>query len=1010
MNHGFGDSSPSGCCDKFDVWGISCNAPNFLSYYRELGPTSFSDAFESYDLLGDVSNDLGTTSSTVYKPELFPRVAGGTNWPMFASKVPSSYPYGVCSKFPLVSSHSGGTWSVQLENPAVEHYHYTIDTTDYDEPYFIYCFGSRAIYVDGEQKYVGYRYSSFTKNNQPFNDTYYAPDNRYPGKIAIIDINAQTLLGTYDIETADQNVFGTATTMENSFYNDFAPGVISVYNFHGCITAGGLPAQNVSIGRDYAIYSTYHPTENTGGWNVCRAQYTGTRLGVPESLKIFNAENVGVGPYRSDYQIMLPSNRVYIRTTGSQPDECWVCAKTISPTPKLVTGRWLSDVYKPGVGSEDESTGMADGTLATGEIQNIILDASNPPAEYADESWADLQVRSYNHINGDDLLIFTTAGDGGNIVGTQSATFETGNINAGLPTGVLHFDNGGSEEFDIWIGDTNYVQSGTHSATTQFQDVTKIASVILGITVNVTTQSDMTFWYIHDNRKYGSREPPWVSLTNFPEPENGFTIKVNGQLTPITIGTTGYDSSYIDNVFVPSDNPNNDPDWYLSWRKVTITLPPGTNRITWTTNRRWQDNGHLQTWIDSIIFPELLLGDDINAKKRWFFAGGKLRRAKYWTWAKYDDEYEYDIASRVSTVPDFITKDNQGRIYYGNPHYVCRILIDENGDDSLDETFGGPGSHDPTHNGYFRFTASPNVQPLDDPCEDNDPRWASDQIDDPKWGGFQILPTNSTIQIRGANGTLRDADKMPWGTGMYLFTGSVNSKHINGELFKSMAVSKGRWSQRPSCWTLSLDGKSAEPHLEMLWRGNIDNPTWPDHAPFNVPPYASNFDVSDFNEWTPGRPGSFRPRDVFNLRSNSTAPRLSHTNWILPRSYSDAFSRPHQFCWYSRSYDPPNDPMDPVYWHPDWDVATAVGLGVYGGPWGSARWSLIQSHHCPTSFKWILYNSTDPDYVDLCIGDTGTGDQTLQAYKMNIKLDCLDVSIWPITDFDAVDNSGGSCC
>lgn len=1024
----------SGCTPPFDVWGISINAPCIQPYMIEPGPIQTWAIGFSYDLYGSQANTHQGSEPRQVKivPDLFPRVSGGTSWPMFAAKVPSSYPYGSCNHTSTPdSSKADGTWSVELETVIEHGEHNEQDTIDY----WRWVFQSRAIYVDWEQKFVVYRFSS---KHTDFGLTVFqaTPGAEVFGTFSVIDIKQQTIpisidttFSEYTIDGNLQQYQSTQTEMEYGFPFILLDSPGTFNSQLGYDDSQQPVAQAISYGQEYLLASSYNPNSTFGAsWLIGRIRYRGTRLGVTPSAEFFSSRplTVGTGQYVNPLLITLPSCRVFIKSDALQPDECWVVAiSNNNGIPKLATGRWLNKDYSIEYGDGTEEHGFADGTLRETEVENWIINLDNSSQHHIQpvpgESWDDIRVRCYNHIDGQDLLLFTSNSAGSEKTAIPTADFE-GGIDSGLPDG-FNFINGGTAELDIWVPSTDYKKNGTYSAKTSFQDVTKNAEVSMRLSVHVVNNnSTLTFWYMHDNRRYGYHQtgPPWTSLTNFPEVDNVFEFRVDGNLIPITIDGNSYNTSRIDNVFVPSDN-NNTEAWYYTWRHVSVTLSAGTHTLSWTTKQVWQVNGQLQTWLDDIVFPLVLISDDVDAKKRWFYAAGKVRQAKYWAWKKQDDEDDTTIdEQRTSrTVPDFITMDRQGRIYYGNPHYVCRILIDDNGDDYIDESFGGPPFNGASGNGYVRFTATTNIE-QEPPCLDPNIAWVSnDIIDDPRWGAFQIMPIETGIQIRGANAAIRDATEDPLDKDSFTFP--KNKHGLDKETFVYFTKSLGRWSQRISSWNISDDGKNAMPHIEVLWRPTSQAPAWPD-APDNgatpkwpSPPYRSDFETAKPNDpeilaFIGAQIGAvMRPRDIFNLDKNDESTRWSHINYVIPRGYSDALTQLPQYVWWRESDDPPSwdgmGDMPEGYWHPDWPVDYAQGLGVRGGPYPSVDWHLIQARFDPTGWRWHAWQQQG-SWLELIHCPDDDEEVTTQLYRWVIEHREM---WWPYTDFDAVDSGQGIC-
>ena len=1025
-----------GCCNNFEVWGISAHSPNWLAS----GTVLKNDTIVPYDFEGQsvfqVTNVYGEHVHKDVVPEVATPVTPHAFF-MRAVKVPSSYPYSPCGNLQPIDSGSDagdGTFEVQLA--AITEHKESTDTSELPDYLWDwrYCFKSRAIYVDREQKYVTYVIGGEDPDwagpdfHGPLVDQSLTGGEDEHGDHCMIDIATQTLIRQYFTTTA--NGFPpSGTHMENEYLliipNDTMFSEFAVDNVNLNDRSGkGYAAPCESFGKEYYIVSSYSP--EAGTWGVARVKYEGTRLGetvkpstdIP-SLEIFSTDNVGNGlslvaeDLAGQYVILLPSCRVYIDSTADQPDECWVVAMTVFGAPELVTGRWLDKVYRPGIGSEDEATGEADGTLTTAE--NTILPTAQTDTDFPDETWEGIQVRCYNHINGKDYILFTTAGnEDGAELAEPLADFETGdddpaypnNIDNGVEEFGLHFTTNGTRSGDQWQQDTGDSHDGTIGLKTNEGNVVVAGNVNLSITVNVTGDDDMelSFWFRLDNRWYGTRVPPFVELTNFPDVDNNLQVFVNGLPADMMIdfgaahGSIGEElvAGVIDNNFMDSEAD------YLTWYQAKITLTPGTNTIRWSLHREFQDNGHLHAWLDEIQFPELLVGDDISGRQRYYYDGEIVRRAEFWDWAQRDKEDATVLSGRASTQPDFITYDwYRERIYYGNCHATVSIRMDEGHEGELDEEF--------FEKGYARWRASPNTtKPADPPCYDPDQQViAGDAIMDPPWGAAQILPTRSGVQLRGVNAGARDIDSSPFTVTDQCYRKNPTEWDEQYKFFVNAVGFKNRWSMRISCWTLKDNVRI--PHIQVINRPTWSAPAWPEKPPYSDPPYTSYFVDWDGITDIATRWNHIRMRDErFLSGSEDTYPRWSPYNWIVARDYSDAFSRSPQFVWVRRFNDPPSDEMDPAWWHPD-DAPPS------GGPWESSNWLLVQAHFCPTGIRMTStrgYMSSGLGYgavvstpSELCPPEEDPEAPGPEAIVGRITYPFF----WPFVDFDAVD-CACDCC
>jgi hypothetical protein len=718
--------------------------------------------------------------------------------------------------------------------------------------------------------------------------------------------------------------------------------------------------------------------------------------------EVFSSQTLQVDrdTYQNKLLIALPTCRVFIDTSAAQPDECWVAAVSeSSAVPKLATGRWLNkDYWEAG---SDERYDFADGTLRDDEVENWIINMDSASSAYkqpiAGERWEDIRVRCYNHVHGQDLLLFTTSAGDTAKVSTPTATFEDGSLNQGLPEGIT-FDAGNVQ--NGWALSTDDKYAGTYSLKSGGNDT--MLKQVVTITVNVTqNNSDFSFWWLHDNRMWP---------TNFPEVNEWFEFSIDGEVYLRVDHAAG--------PFLPAT--------YETWQQFKLSvdtptklLSAGTHTFSWVHNRATTSvgNAHLATYIDDVEFPEIMLSDDVDAKNRWFYAYGKVRRAKYWAWKKQDDEdtTEVDPSRSSRTTPDFITMDRQGRIYYGNPHYVCRILIDDDGNDHIDESFGS-GRFTGDAGGYVQFTATTNIEPEPSPCLD--PSWiAPDIIDDPPWGSFQIMPVLDGIQIRGVNAAIRDATQDPLSKHLYDFKTTLHG--LKKEEFRDFLKSIGRWSQRPSGWTVSDSGKQLVPHLEVIWRPTSQATAWPEKEPYDSPPYRSDFAKSTINDpaiaaWVgAGRGGSLRPRELFLLNKNSNKPRWSHVNYVIPRGYSDALTQfPQYVWWHAVGNDPPpwdgSGDVPDGYWHPDDPPEYAAGLGVAGGPYPSVQWYLIQARFDPTGWRWLAWRQQGAWFDNILCPEEYVEDEEVETQIWRWQIEDQK-NFWVFTDFDAVDEGQMNC-
>lgn len=1051
----------AGCCDGLEVWGVSCNAPNWQD-------TDVTTRKFSYDLAFYERDDfLGGTYHYDIMPELWSR--GEQSWLMYAAKVPGTYPgpHGESPRRPT-SSRANETWSVAL-GLAGEHYR----DDDAEEDVFRFIAGvksSRAIYVDGQQSYLVYRTSGKIPDgtepvfewNELNDPPRYAdfPNLETFGDHHLISIGDEAVVVARYVQwlaglTYEQPPTPVASAMELEFTNHYYSSKEVVAPIHKNILNNLLHTGNnpyavacntTYYGTDYFIMSSYRPDKEK--WSICRIKYDGERItnssggGPVAALEVFctkvwdGDENESIGNTDTDaslvgnYMIALPSVREYVDTSADSPDTNWVCAIHKNPSlsgERIVTGRWFSKVWH--LGGSDEWDDFADGTLHSTEVENVILDVTDSDlgTRYPDENWNNIQIRCYNRTydpttgHSKDLVLFTTQDlDDLETEEDVIADFEGGDLNSGLEDAEITFVTYGINGEDAWESSTTSPDEGSYSARTTAQDVTLQNNILLALTFHKVTAGYVSFTYRHDNRHYGTRIPPFVELTNFPEPDNYLDIRLNGALVrgdvliesnpqlkidgspnnPLSEPLTGH----IDNVNSPEDC-TADESKFLQWRTVEIYCEAGTNTIALIQHREWQDNGHMYSQTDEWHLGEIMVGEDTTAKKRWLFNGEKVQKAEWWAWPRHNEENRDDLTSRASTAPDFITLDKTGRILYGNPHYVTRLKRRADDDEptlfELDTDFGqgrGAGFNDDDDAGYIRFSASNLAQRSYEnipSCENPDPQYNGfDVLADPPWGSFQILPfgNGGDFQVRGANASLRDATTFPFIEEEYPYEHPVTGE-IEYELFRDRThVTRDvLWSQRAHSWTITDDGTAMRPHVEIIWRPTYYAPAYPP-PPWDSPPYKSGFSTSDSDD--PHGDGAIRPRDTLRISEESTKPRWVMDNLIVTATFSDGLSQSPQAVWIRQTgNDPEIEDHDP-------DVE---------GPWPSAQWQLVQARYVPTAVGNVYYNGpnylTDPEETCPDPGDP----ETPLSSKMFRALVTIGSIIASYPDFEVVDDACACC-
>lgn len=587
-------------------------------------------------------------------------------------------------------------------------------------------------------------------------------------------------------------------------------------------------------------------------------------------------------------------------------------------------------------------------------------------------------------------------------------------INTGLPEG-LKFTTHGSVSGNRWMADTDSAINGTYSGTTNL-NVLFEGSCDLVLRTNFTDGGTISFNYRLDNRRSGSRlpdHPDFTELTNIPEPDNYLALYDNGVRVKWWNNTEFSDSG---STFTSEGQ-------YLASYSSSYDVPAGTHTIRFSLIRTWA-GGNTKAWLDNIVFPEVMLSDDLEGTKRWMYTGERVVALHNWSWAARDEDTQDSsgnpieppvISGRVSTLPDFITADNQGRILVGNPHYIYRFLPDG----TLDESHGTKGG--------VRWTASPNTQTFEPSCWSPEIAWdgtpnldppTPDGVADPPWGAMQILPyKDGSYQVRGVNGSLKDITHFPFRKSLYRLEGLRGTRE--GESFKSACkVYSGDWGQRLHCWTVKNDGKIRIPHIDVAWRQPKFLPSWPDSVADAVsPPYASNFNTA--NQGSDLGWGWFRPWDATKIPEGSRKARWSATNHFIPRSYSNFWSSRPQFTWMCFTLDPPYDPNvgegeQPYgYYNPNWEYEEFAN---WYGPWGSSKWKCYKVRTDPTvPFGFNQYYAYNiPDYVsglsqlvDVCEEEETEGSEGNQY--IHIPLTGIYMGRTSRSDFDIIDEPCPSC-
>lgn len=1061
MKQGIYKGYNAGCCDGLEIWGVSSNSPNVMGNYYT----------PSTSEIGAITYDL--ESHAELRPELWSRAVNSV-WPLYAAMVPGTYPgpAGESENRPT-SSKATGEWFVEIgitgrhkQVGSGEFATHTIES-------ITKCYGTRAIYVDGQQTWVTYKLTGQQTFDSPIIGERLANLSSGMGDHHILNIANQEVEASYLVQYLNGVGFVNdlvnypfdLSNMEQDFNYYLYPSEVSAYSFSILPSQTGYstpyirqyPCNCTGFGREYFVISTYFPgCEN---WTVARIEYEGTRTNISgttsSGLEVFcthltldmSGDMTGWlgdsgNTFTGNYWIVLPSCRTYIDSSDDLPDEPWVCAIHKSgSTPEIITSKWQSSIFSPGGSSA--ATDYADGTLSSSEVSaaNTILDTSDSEltSRYPDESWDNLQIRSYNRVydpttgHSRDLLIFTTHDEetfeqADDVI----ADFEGGDLNSGLEDAEIEFVTGGIVTSSGWVSSTTSPGDGSYSVITDPVTYDIDQTLLLKLTFNKVSDGYITFLYKHHNRIWG--EPGsgiGDQLFNFPVVDNYLDIKLDGALVSgdTSIGGnpqfqvnladddlggtfTSVSTSRIDNLNSPEDC-TGDEDKFLVWRAAKIYVEAGTHTLSFQQRRVDNANGdtlaYLYSQVDNIALGDLMVGDDTTSKRRWLFNGEKVQKAEWWAWPRRDEEAKSDLTMRVSTTPDFITLDKTGRILYGNSHYVTRLVPDpdDEGYWKLDEDFGksrGEGHADQEGGGYVRFTASPFVTKVEvgegsSDCGDPDPEYDYvDTVADPPWGAFQILPfgDGGDFQVRGANGTLRDATDYPF-----------SEASFPNEYFRerTRVTNGGGWPQRPHSWTVTSDGLVLRPHVEVIWRptkyieaypvedhDGSGNPEWPH------PPWQTNFasaDATDHAAETWGY-GALRPRDPLKLPYGSDKSRWSLTSYIVSATYSDSLSQMPQAIW-KRIID--GDPTVGVDdWDPDWDPPSG------NGPWPSAQWQLLLARYFPTYAGYSpVY--TGPDFGLYSDEETCSTDPEVEVTTVFFRIYVTTTAsgMFSIPDFDVVD-------
>jgi hypothetical protein len=905
----------------------------------------------------------------------------GATWPLIGTKVPSSFPYGSCDTDPPMSTadpRSDEQWQAGIGLAASVSYTTEDDVTTQKirDIHFVMC--SRAICIDDEQAFAVWGVTANPHGDVPeephggslLNRNDVNTDNHYDHHQVNLDTQV-AVQQTVEQLGQTRGFFSTASLQQKLFCSNpvqLSPIPDCGLPFHNPSEAFWQHACNCTYyGKEFYFVSTYSPAVEPGvGWMNARLEYAS----IPDVLnsdasvgEIVAGDAVCTGPYA----IMLPSKDAWLLSDAEDlPDEPWTIARSITGDPKVVTGISRDTTTRAFSGDV-----VWDGTLAESEVKNVIIPPASGP--YMDDDFTDPRVHSYIHMNGKDLAIITCKPvSGPDDTVTPTADFGedgvAGDLNHGLPSSP-QFENPLEElSGGQWTVENNayYTDPGSYGDIDETKYAVQahigpsfVAQVdLLRKTVQVVNAgSSISFKYRLDNRAQ-SAVFPYSFTGNFPG-DDGF-------------GNHDTLEFYIDGALVWSEDNTLRPAvaaTFLEFDTATVTgITAGPHDFRWTL-RRVTSLNNMTAWLDDIDFPEELATDSIDGRVRYIWDGERLRKAKFWAWPLRDNEQNTSITSRVSTVPESIvfdrTRGNEGKILYGNPHYLVRVIVDgidndANPDGVLDTTFA--------EKGIKRFTASPAlgiggdapIQVQNANCDWIDVYPPVDSVADPKWGSYQIQPMRNRIDLRGVNGSLdRDATVDPIGRVLY----------DNEEFVNVTNVGAWFWNNRVSGWTLKDDGHTCIPHIEVLWRPTIDQPAFPVTPPYDNPDDApgpwpagmeddspkladnvgTNFTAGNTLLATPDfcrirdqrsflgppRPDTAGPHIV---SSNTLKPVFNKLNRVWPRIYGDSFSRRPQFVWARKRLEGLN--VDPL---------TGDDAGYLNPPWPSVQWKLIIARHNPSA-------------------------------------------------------------
>lgn len=929
-----------GCCSPFHVWGISVEAPMVTSFSQsgaqsvDISPGTRPAHFyypESNGIRGGIGlegiNDVGE---------------GPPNWSVFAAKVPAYYPYRSCDLWPPISSAdprlgSGEQWKVELGisierrefNDGSPH---TANPPGFPQFEFVRraIHSSRVIYEDGEQKYVVYvQTPNWNRPTHLIDLTGGGYESGYPidwktderggafGQHIQVGIDTQTAIASYNVDYLDGIVgvddFTETTAMRQAWVWDrfktsttrfLIPAHVSSLGSGGggyfTSAHGEYVCHDHCFGKEYYSVSTYKPAtsryetfpDDLEEWSVGRLKYEGYEVFCSGLTHLTGKDHNG------DYALLIPAIRADLRTAVEvpKPDEPWWIARSYSDGIwKLVVGRWLNEDLRSGTG--DMETGYADGTLQEAEVEEIIYEGDAQPEVYA-----------YNRMRGKNLVAFALLGDVTEYnVYEPLADFEPleyeieGNIDSGLPDGVFfttkgEFGGGWFPRNDVYFTnppDYNVIDFTKWAAKAE-SSPSFLGLVVLDIEINVVNDnSNISFMWRLDNRATAA-EFPHALLNQVATDGMGGIDKIQFLIDNVVVfendGTTfdvgdPEDWSVYHLFDLATDNPS-----YL--------MISGKHKLRWVFRRYTTANNDFPTFaaIDDVQFPEITTADPEGVP--WYYDGTEARVVKHRIRPARDDTST--LTTPTTIIPHSIAIDREDRIWYGNPHGIIK-LAENNIDKDVEVKFTVvPGEKAPSE--------SVPVECREDRCDVDECDSIPPEIEavqDPPWGVFQILPTKKFIQVRGANASIKDASTLP-----------INFDHdLEGRWRFSLfpATGIGNWNRRAHAWNISSDGKVRLPHIEVVFRYNLNLESYPFKEPFPNPPYAANI-LDPATTFPVGWRFHFL-RHIKDVENGSLDNRMDDHNFLVSRCYSDAQSRQPQYRWL---YNPNPDPVEGDDDYTDW--------------------------------------------------------------------------------------------